>query len=65
MIEKGDKVRIEFDHMSPIEGVVEGLPIATGDAWKIVVSTDYTQFQEAETQLVYVQQYTRMWLISR
>ena len=64
MIAVNDEVKIYFDTMPPIRGRVVGSPVATGDAWKIEVSPSIEP-EGGESQLIYVQQYTQMRLISR
>ena len=35
-IKAGDKVRFEWEHLEPVEGIVQYTPCASGDCWVII-----------------------------
>jgi hypothetical protein len=61
-IKKGDRVRIEWEHLEPIEGIVKFMPCYPGDDW--VIEAKALPIYGIYARTMHIQQYSRITKLS-
>ena len=61
-IKAGDKVRFEWEHLEPVEGIVQYTPCAPGDCW--VIQAEAVRIFGIGERTIHIQNFARLTKLS-